>query len=514
MTNILQQAVVLRSQDQLSSAARLGREWAIAHAGTLQSEAHRALSEFGSSGEWQQSGLTIRISQPKCSGIEQGQLIFVRYEPAASAEPYLVYFLTYAFVEPNQPGGRLMLVAAVPDALHDAAIPWDDRAGIPGIDKVVASVSAPLLGQSGLGNPRRPVFGIDDLFRGHDTALVLTQDGQQVKELCELAHAQRDWATVISVDASELVAIGRDLTMEELYALVRAKIALFEKYSDGAGRRLAMAESDPQIADAFLKDARDRAQSKSMFFNAFALMELLESTASATDTVEPDIADVSSKDTGAMTDGEPDLVAAQQRIYILQDQLSEAEQTISELKQRLGHFETYYSEEQVDDPDGTPESDVPRDLDVNRALTVLSSFDDGERYPRLRFLTNSIKPLEDYGKPRPNGVEILQALDAINRLAEAWNNTPSRNIGPWVTYFIDLPGWKYAADETEKTMGLHGEKRSFSDQEVGRQITITRHLTYQGSSGGLQIYFDQDDATDKFMVGYIGEHLSYASSRS
>jgi hypothetical protein len=30
----------------------------------------------------------------------------------------------------------------------------------------------------------------------------------------------------------------------------------------------------------------------------------------------------------------------------------------------------------------------------------------------------------------------------------------------------------------------------------------------------LQIFFDRDDITDTFIVGYIGEHLPYATARS
>ena len=39
-------------------------------------------------------------------------------------------------------------------------------------------------------------------------------------------------------------------------------------------------------------------------------------------------------------------------------------------------------------------------------------------------------------------------------------------------------------------------------------------MTYRGSSGSLQIYFDQDPDQPKFLVAYIGTHLPYASHPS
>ena len=513
MATITQQTVILDSQNQVRNADRLAREWAIAHAGAYQGQARRELGGSESFREWQRDHLTIRISNPMSTAIKRGQLVSVRYEHAMAAEPYIAYLLTYTSATPDRTGGFLISVAAAPDGLWDAELPWDDEAGPAGLEKVVESVAANRSHVSGGADGSRPVAGIDDLLARHDTAIVLTEDGQKVDELRELADGHGDWATVVDISASELVSIGQQLTMEELYALVRAKIALFERHADGGGRRLIMAESDYEIASAFLNDARERTRSKIVNHSVFTLMEILESAANTQDAPGSNIA-TNSSETVVVEDGEQDLVAAQQRIYTLEDQLSEAEQTISALREQLAQYEAHYSEERADDPDDVPDNSATGELDVNRTLTVLNAIGDEKRLPRLRFLTNSVKPLEDYGKPRPNGVEILQALDAINLLAETWHKTPSRNIGSWVTHFINLPGWKYAADESETTMGLHGEKRSFSDQEVGRQITITRHLTYKGSNGGLQIYFDQDDATDKFIVGYIGEHLSYATSRS
>ena len=523
MAIINQQAVVLDSQNQVRNADRLAREWAIAHAGAYQGQARRELGGSGTFREWQHDKLTIRISKPMSSAIKQGQLASVRYEHATDAEPYVAYLLTCAAAASDQSGGCLMYVVAEPDGLEEAELPWDDRAGPAGLEKVVEAVAADRSRPSSAADASRVVDSVDDLFAQHDTAIVLTEDGQQVDELRELADAHGDWATVVSINASELVTIGRRLTMEELYSLVQAKIALFSRYADGAGRRLRMAESEYESAAALLDDARERSRSDIVNRNGLMLMELLECTSDAQNARmlaqaaaiafgAPEEDGDPAEDAGTESDA-PDSVAAQQRIYLLEDQLGEAQKTIAELEERLKQYESYeWSEEE--EADASPDAARESVLDSNRYDTVLNAIVQGDQFPRLRFLTNCDKPLADYGKPRPNGTEIVAALGAINKLAQAWYNTPNGAIGPWDNYFKDITGWTHANGESSLTMARYGEKRSFSDQEQGRLVTIQRHLTYRGSSGGLQIYFDKDDVTDRFIIGYIGEHLPYATSRS
>ena len=151
---------------------------------------------------------------------------------------------------------------------------------------------------------------------------------------------------------------------------------------------------------------------------------------------------------------------------------------------------------------------------ASREDVVMAAITDPDRFPRLKFLGNCAKELADYGKPRPAGEEIVAALDAINSLATAYYNTPNRRTGQWDEYFVTLPGWTHSNGESTRTMALYGKQRRFSDQENGRLLEIQRHLTYRGSSGGLQIFFDRDDLGDRFIIGYIGEHLDYASSPS
>jgi hypothetical protein len=356
----------------------------------------------------------------------------------------------------------------------------------------------------------------------YDTALVLTEEGQAAGEFEELAGMHSDWAGVVSIGASEQLTLSRHLPDHQLPAWVRAKIALFSRYADQNGQRLRMAESDLEKAMTFVDAERDRATNGIAGRNAIAVFKILESlSAMQLASTSTDPKDVAGASVGSATRSHAesdencttDSAAMQQRIYVLEDQLSEAENTIAELRERLAQYDSYETENQLDQ-DASDEPVTTSIVDSNRQTTVLDAITDPERFARLRFLTNCEKPLAGYGKPRPNGVEIVAALDAINQLAQAWHNTPNRNIGTWDNYFLHLPGWKHADAESASTMSRFGDKRSFSDQERGRQVTITRHLTYQGSGGGLQIYFDKDNITDTFIVGYIGEHLPYATNRS
>ena len=519
MATITQQTVILDSQNQVRHADRLAREWAIAHAGAYQGQARRDLGGSLPFREWKGDGLTIRIVKLTTGAYKQVQLVSVNHEPLDSAEPYAGYVVTYAAAEAERPPGQLIAVTSVPDAISSAELPWDDKAGPVGLERVITSVGADRSRQPA-ANGVRTVAAIDDLFDIRDTVIVLTEDGQREAEFRELAENYSDWASAVAINASEQIAISRELPDYQLAPWVRAKIALFSRYADANGIRLSIAETDFAEAEAGISAERERDNSNFAGRNTIDLLKVLESASimlsisMSTDAKEVDDALVESTAApAALADEAPasDDAGAQQRIYILEDQLQEAKDTITELRERLKQYESYDVNNQPDeDDDPSPESVA----DGNRYATVLNAVTSPGQFYRLRFLTSWDKSLPDYGKPRPTGTEIVAALDAINKLAQAWHNTPGGSIGLWDNYFSGLTGWTHANGESTLTMSRYGDKRSFSDQEHGRQVTIERHLTYRGSSGGLQIYFDRDDVTDTFIIGYIGEHLPYATNRS
>lgn len=520
MTVISQQSVVLDSQNKLRNADRLARDWAVAHAGIYRGQAQRSLGGSAPLREWSNDELVIRMFKLTTDPFKQVQLCSIRYEPSVGTEPYLAYILTYASPQGEQIGGYCTAVVSAPDAWRDLALPWDDAAGIVGLEKLVQALSAERSRLVNAGERSGPVTAIDGLFTVHDTAIILTEDGQSDADLRELAEIHGDWAGLVNITAAEQLVIARELQQQQLPGWVTAKIATFSRYPDSQGTRLRAMETDLERVATLLDEERDRITNETANRNCVALMGVLESVSALVSApMSKDgtaVAEMQSEPSDGHESGESgslDSVPAQQRIFVLEDQLRAAQATILELEQRLEQYESYVT----DDDAGPSDDEAPTlasALDVNRHETIMNAIMNPHQFPRLRFLTNSDKPLAAYGKPRPNGPEIVSALDAINKLAQAWYNTPNRNIGSWENYFLELPGWKHAEDESDTTMSLYGDKRSFSDQDQNRHVTITRHLTYQGSSGGLQIYFDRDDVTDTFVIGYIGEHLPYATARS
>ncbi len=519
MTSIIQHSVILNSQSGLRNANRLAREWAIAHAGAYQGQAQRELGGSETFRQWSNDNLAIRTAKLTTESFKQVQLFSINYDLANGSEPYTAYVMTYASSETEQVGGYCIAVATVPPSMATAELPWEDRAGPAALEQFIETVKSDRSRSSPPGEESAGVNAIDDLFSIHDSALVLTHAGLADGEFEELADLHSDWAAVVTINPQEQLALSLHLPADQLHQWVRAKIALFSRYADPDGRRLRMAETDLDAAMARVETERNDATSGVAGRNAIAVLKVLESLASAPTTAIPagadadgDTADTAGAESQESSQSDP--AVAQQRIYTLEDQLSEAEKEISELRDRLAQYEQYDAEVQPDDTVPEPEPDPQSVVDANRHTTVLDAMINRERFSRLRFLTHCEKPLARYGKPRPNGVEIVVALDAINTLAQAWYNTPNGNIGTWDNYFIQLAGWKHADDESAATMAMYGDKRSFSDQEHDRLVTITRHLTFQGSSSGLQIYFDRDDITQSFIVGYIGEHLPYATARS
>ena len=524
MTNIIQKAIVLNSQNKLRNADRQVREWAIAHAGAYRSQAGKELGGSLPYREWKNDNLTIRISKLATGAFKQVQLVSVKYEPAGDTEPYVAFVITYN-PEEEQSNGHCISVASVPDTLTGAELPWDDKAGPVGLEQVIESISGDRSRPSVAAGDARAVATIDDLFDIHDTAIVLTEDGQREVEFQELAEEHGAWAAIVNINPAEQIAISRELPDHQLPAWVRAKIALFSRYADSNGDRLRMVETDCAQAASCMSEERDRDLNNAAGRNAIELLRVLESVSvmmlismsiDAKDMADALVETATKLQPESEETSSSDDVTAQQRIYLLEDRLIKANDTIAELRERLAQYENYDSANPTEadanasaSPDLSPEAAA----DSNRHTAVLDAITDPDRFSRLRFLTNFDRALADYGKPRPSGTEIVSALDAINKLAQSWYNTPGGNIGPWDNYFNHLTGWTHANGESDFTMSRYGDKRSFSDQEHRRHVTIKRHLTYRGSNGGLQIYFDKDDVTDTFIIGYIGEHLPYATNR-
>ena len=194
----------------------------------------------------------------------------------------------------------------------------------------------------------------------------------------------------------------------------------------------------------------------------------------------------------------------------LNSELNDFRQQVANLQEALRYSGQQAPADPVEDePEDTGATGGQR---ASRSDLVLEAITDPARFPRLRFLAPA-QEVASYGKARPHGEEIIAALDAINQLADQYYEKQGK-VGNWADHF-QLPGWNYSPRDSQTTMGKHQDERTFTDHESGNRVVIDRHMTYPtGRYGGMQIYFDQDDATGKFIVAYIGSHKTAAHERS
>jgi DNA repair exonuclease SbcCD ATPase subunit len=171
------------------------------------------------------------------------------------------------------------------------------------------------------------------------------------------------------------------------------------------------------------------------------------------------------------------------------------QENLEVLRQQLGEEPEEVIEDIVE------EETEPRDFD-----DVLNAVQKGEEDfgERIHIWSDAEDAAEESPFSRPN--EVYEALGAIAELAEL--DSQDSATGPWDKFFEER-GIKYAPNERQVTMGKYGDERIFHDRETDRRKEIQRHLTLGAGSREecVQIYFDREEGTDKFAVGYCGMHL-------
>jgi hypothetical protein len=130
-------------------------------------------------------------------------------------------------------------------------------------------------------------------------------------------------------------------------------------------------------------------------------------------------------------------------------------------------------------------------------------------FDSIQVWSSAVESAEESTFPRPG--EVYDALKVIAKLAEI-DADPDRSSGPWKQFF-ERRGFKYASGESEQTMNLHGDERNFHDRRTGKRMQMERHLTLGGASreNCEQIFFERSETSDKFVIGYCGRHLPFAS---
>lgn len=154
----------------------------------------------------------------------------------------------------------------------------------------------------------------------------------------------------------------------------------------------------------------------------------------------------------------------------------------------------------------------PDQLELNSVRAALDAA--GKNFAaRLVIWSSADQSAEKSAFARPS--EVYEALMAIHELADAQFKSKSagKPVGPWESWF-EKRGFKYAAKESQNTLNMYGSERDFSHD--GEKRRMVRHLTLGGGDRNncLQIYFDVDESSERFLIGYCGVHLPYYGMRT
>ena len=488
----------------LGEAGRTLREWAIAHAGTYQSQARKEI-KAGANSQWDRDGVCIVIRTLSNQLLPELQLVraSIRTEGNGDgATTYVAHAVSWtAAMRPEE--GHIIAVGS--DLTSEDERPWGEGAGLDALTKAMRTIqekgSRPTGGRTMTAHGRD---ALDEQNLGEAGELVVLLPWNDEDEPCSLmsevaSEFSRHYNTVI-LDHGAARAVGRSIeNPEEAVKWNRASFALFQRDIPGRPGRVTYMTDDPEEAKNTMRGALALRQHMEQMSATQAMCSLTELTAALASNGMVRIPAGAAESNGTES----------RRVAVLEDQLEEARGEQTRLREMLNRrdneLEAAYSALRGEDDE--PEEEEPREL--RRA--VESTLETGQRYPNLRFLKTATKPLGKHRQPNPTAEEILTALDSINRLAGAWRNTPNRQIGSWNRYFDNLTGWHYAVKESEQTITKHGVERHFRDEENDETLIIYRHLTYHARNSSFQIFFDLDEQHGQWIVAYMGRHLTYAT---
>lgn len=486
----------IESMNGIREVQRQVREWAAAHAGNNRSKAMNSLQGSAEVRSWQDEQTAIMACRIPLESMPDAVIYSVQHQ---SPENECHYHAQVVVAQSPKEDDKTGVLIGTVYADEELSPPWGNGAGINALENIGENV---VKRQANARNQNRNGDEPSVVFDNQRHAVVIMPGHQDDENLINAeAGEQSDWVNVVNINAAQQLELAKRLPASDLFHWLHAKAALIHQSGKDEITLLATANTQQEI-DQELENISQDIERTTMFNLAHSLANILAATVRCQGRFYELMADDLDGTAAAVSIDK----AMQQRVYRLEDQLKESTQETEQLRNRLQAYEGQH--EIVDEepaPEAAPEPAGSRHDEVLEAIT------DADQMPNLRFLTNSDQ-ISSYGKARPAANEIINALTAINTLATAWRE--NSETGQWSSYFDHLNGWRYRSDESQTTMAKYGQKRSFSDQEMNRHLTVTRHLTYTGSRAGFQIFFEADPDTDKFIIGYMGEHLPYASENS
>lgn len=543
MPEITQLSRLITTPAAAHEADRALTEWITAHAGPDQPAAKKTITTQGTDSIYTREDLhmeSVTISQ--IENLSRSAVYTVHYSPEHLIPPYTAH-ATIIFPHLELGPGALTITVHQPPHWNGHTPPWHTPTPDPvaSLHKLVDQVAQKDSQQRRRDRrSSRPNPGFTSLSQARSAwgpVVLLTPKGAKDNSFTNTAQTYDDVANIIAITDSDQVSMSKEVPDEFLREWLDANAILVKTTLEAAPpdhplSTIATAPDLEHLLHTFRVDLvqglQDMAQRQFIqtFNNALAsynTMEqiLYESTKSDPARMNEALLTVAINQENLIQNRpqtSQDDTQLQQRISTLEDQLTQEKQHSASLMEQINDLNTQlnayreYMNDTSPNPDQTP-SHEPSDSATAREDVVMEAVTRPGRFPNLRFFTSIAKDLADYGKTRPRGDEIIAALDTIDTLAGLYLDSPNGSVGSWKEH-LNLPGWTYANSESETTIGKFLKSRTFRDHHKGRDVTVQRHLTYRGSSSGLQIFFDSDEEGEPFLIAYIGEHLPYTTNRT
>lgn len=196
--------------------------------------------------------------------------------------------------------------------------------------------------------------------------------------------------------------------------------------------------------------------------------------------------------------------AAQREEY-----LRTLEEEIATLKERLSDWRLYQAPERT----GAVTTEPPAENDEIQSVAEAVARAKSRFADLLDFWPSALESASRSESERYESV--YQALEVLHRISSDYfsGTDGTERVGRFEDAFSPYR-IKYSARESQTTSTKYAQQRTFTNGE--RSIQMERHLTIGGGDrqNAVQIFFEIDATSRKFIVGYCGIHLDYARMRT
>ena len=171
-----------------------------------------------------------------------------------------------------------------------------------------------------------------------------------------------------------------------------------------------------------------------------------------------------------------------------------------ELQQVRQNWRLTFSADQANGSGGSESAEEPLLVDVLGAVERARL-----RFgTRLHFLPEAINSAGESTFLYP--AKVYGAIEALDQLAEARTAGP---LGKSVKDWLGERGFDYAAHESQTTMGMYGDERTY--RYGGAKVTMEEHIRFGTGTDPrhhLRIHLAWHEGESRWLIGHVGRHLT------